>query len=144
MIRSDTIPLIVMKLIFYIQIVGFIILMAQSCVEKEDCHRAITIVNNSNGEIWLGESGAQHGLSCRQVPGLIPSGTSYELDLLRVCWEDRINRTYRGKVVFYFFQENYFSAHSECDSIQFNQSVKERREYTVGDLNRLKWVIAYP
>lgn len=118
--------------------------MAQSCVDKDDCHREIPIVNNSNADLWLAESGIQHnGLNCQQVPGLIPSGTTYKLDL-SVCWEDAINKTYQGTVVFYFFEENYFSTHPECDSIEFNESVKERREYTVDDLTALNWVIEYP
>lgn len=119
------------------------ILMSQSCDEK-DCHRTIEIINNSNKDIWLGESGVQHnGLDCRQVPGLIPKNENYKLDL-RSCWEDSINKGYQGSVVFYLFEENYFFAHSLCDSIEYNQSVIERREYTVDDLDSLNWVIVYP
>jgi hypothetical protein len=134
-----------MKMILHIQIVAFIILMAQSCVDKENCHREILIVNKSNADLWLAESGIQHnGLNCQQVPGLIRQGESYKLDLLRSCWEDMINKAYQGKVVFYFFEENYFSTHPSCDSIEFNQSVKERREYSVADLDALNWVVTYP
>jgi hypothetical protein len=132
-----------MKMNLYFQIATIIILMLTSCEEKEDCHRSIEIVNNSSGDLWLAETGLQHnGLNCQQVPGLIPMGESYILDL-RVCWEDRINKTYQGAVVFYFFDENYFLTHPECDSIEFNQSVIERKEFSVEDLNSLDWVIEY-
>jgi hypothetical protein len=145
-IQEDTIPLkIMIKMRLYVSIGVFLILMFQSCDECEDGHTAILIVNKSNGDIWFGESGTQHnGLDCQHILSKIDADTTYSNDLLRVCWEDRINKTYQGKVVFYFFEENYFSTHPSCDSIEFNQSVKERREYTVADLNALNWVIEYP
>lgn len=131
-------------MILYVQIVAFTILMLQSCEENEDCHRSIEIVNNSSGDVWLAESGLQHnGLNCQQVPGLIPGGEFYELDR-RVCWEDRINNSYQGAVVFHFFNENYFATLPECDSVEFNQSAIERRAYTVDDLNDMGWMIEYP
>lgn len=133
-----------MKVILYFQIAAFMVLTFQCCKEKEDCHRDLLIVNNSNKDIWIAESGAKHnGLDCRQVPGLVPSGESYNYDLPRVCWEDRI-KAYQGAVVFYFFHENYFITHPECDSVEFNQSAIEQRAYTVDDLNGLGWAIEYP
>ncbi|MFD2036339.1 hypothetical protein ACFSKL_16160 [Belliella marina] len=122
----------------------FIVLTAQSCLDKDDCHRVIKIVNNSNESIWIAESGIQHiGLNCQQIPGLIPEGGSYDLEI-RVCWEDRINRTYQGAVVFYFLDESFKDNFPDCDSIRFNQSVIEKRQYTVEDLNELNWVVTYP
>ncbi|MCH7401820.1 hypothetical protein ACFOUP_00515 [Belliella kenyensis] len=121
----------------------FMILTAQSCLEKDDCHRVIKLVNNSIGDIWIAESGSQYnGLNCQQIPGLISAGESYDLEM-RVCWEDRINRTYQGAVVFYFFDESFKDNFPDCDSIRFNQSVIERRTYTVEDLNALNWVVTY-
>lgn len=132
-----------MKMILYVPIIAFIILLFQSCIEKDDCHHDLLVVNNSNADVWLAESGLQHdGLICQQVPGLIPEGESYSF-YVRVCWEDRINKTYQGAVVFYFFDENYFITHPECDSIEFNQSVIEKQSYTVKDLDSLGWVIEY-
>ncbi|MFD2034510.1 hypothetical protein ACFSKL_06905 [Belliella marina] len=125
-------------------VVAFMILMAQSCIEKDDCHRVIKIVNNSNEGVWIAESGIQHnGLNCQQIPGLIPEGGSYDLEI-RSCWEDQINKGYQGAVVFYFFDESFKDNFPDCDSIRFNQSVIERRTYTVEDLNALNWVVTYP
>lgn len=133
-----------MKMTLFVKIMAFVLLMAQSCEEKEDCHRNIKVVNNSDKDIWIGESGLQHnGLNCQQIPGLIRAGESYNLDLLRVCWETRITNTYQGAVIFHFFHENYFDTHSVCDPVEFNQSAIERREYTVADLNALHWVVEY-
>ncbi len=133
-----------MKMTLYVKIMAFMLLTVQACEEKEDCHREIKIVNSSNGDLWLAESGLQHGgLNCRQVPGLIRKGESYTYDLLRGCWEVQINKGYQGAVVFYFFRENYFDTHPQCDSVEFNQSAIERREYSVADLNASNWVIEY-
>ena len=132
-----------MKMILYVKMLVFMILTIQSCYESEDCHRSIEIVNNSNGELWLAEHGLQHsGLDCQQIPGLIKGSESYKLDSSG-CWEDRI-KGYQGAVVFYFFDENYFLTHSQCDPVEYNQSAIELRKYTVDDLNALNWVIEYP
>lgn len=133
-----------MKRILYVQLMTFMLLMVQSCEEREDCHRGLLIVNKSNNDIWLAESGLQHnGLNCQQVPGLIRAGESYNLDLLRDCWEVQINKGYQGALILHFFQENYFDIHPVCDEVEFNQSEIEQRKYTVADLNALNWVIEY-
>jgi hypothetical protein len=104
-------------------LVSMLVLLSSTCKkEGEDCHKVITIINNSSDTIIFATKSYYYNNSlytlCKlEGLELIPN-ESYEESLLRMCWEDELEqRNYEFFIVDPLsFNEGGFY---DCDSIEY-------------------------
>ena len=78
-------------IIIIVTILCFVILSASTCKkEGSDCHRTITIINNSNQNIISAFKFTDPNNKCILSGSVINSGENYK-DERNECWENKIS-----------------------------------------------------
>ena len=130
-------------------LVSMLVLLSSTCKkEGEDCHKVITIINNSSSKVIystiLYDALISSNCFLSKRAELDPY-ESYE-ESLRMCWEDELEqRNYEFFIVDpLFFNEGGFY---DCDSIEYKNTILKHYNLSVNDLEMLKennFTITYP
>ena len=137
-----------------IKITGLLIIayILCACPNKEEGHRYITIVNQSDKTIvWqprmirIGETDEYY--SCQWVlGGSIQSNSSYKFDYddRRNNWEIGLNTRYYLQLIVMDAEiyEKYVA--EPCDTIREYVPILHRYRLTLEDLQRMNWTVVYP
>lgn len=137
-----------MKLLF-LTLLGLIIFSASTCQKEEkNCHKTITVINNSNSKVIYSTIlyDALNSSKCLlSKRAELEPDESYE-ENLKMCWEDELKqRDFEFFIIDTLnFNESGFYG---CDSIEYKNKILKHYILTKDDLEVLKqnnFTITYP
>ena len=124
----------------------FLLLIMLGCPreETEDCHRGVTIINNSDKPIYYKVGISYPDTSLYYNPASSPnpykiSANSRKKHWFGDCYEAAVRETL---MVFIF--DAYTLEHTPWDTVVANYMVLKRYDLSLNDLNKLKWHVTYP
>ena len=121
----------------------FIIACASTCKKDDDCHKIITVQNNSDSTVIISTVFTDVDGNCVLSGESKESGNNYTFDI-RSCWEDRLSDG-RAKEIYIVAPSNFNNeGFYPCDSIEFNNTVLRKYELSIEDLKASNFVINFP
>ena len=131
--------------IIIIILTSFLAITAYCCREEtEDCHRGVTIINNSDKAIYYDVGISYPDTSLIDNPSTSPNpykipANSRNKDWFGDCYEAAVRETL---MVFIF--DAYTLEHTPWDTVVENYMVLKRYDLSLDDLNKLQWHVTYP
>lgn len=132
------------KTLFKIIFIWMIFSSATCAKEGENCHRKITVVNNSNQPVIVAFKFFNFENKCILNGSEILANENYVHHSNR-CWEDNISFTKHYELfivdtVRYNKPEIFYS----CDSIEYYNTVLKHYKLTLEELKSINFTINYP
>lgn len=134
-----------MKAMRIITILCLVVISFSTCKnEGIDCHRTVTIYNNSNQRIIHAFKFTDPNKKC-QLSGLVLDSGEYYEDVRRVCFESEISTT-KPYDLYIVDPSNYNDPYIfySCDSIEIKNTVLKHYILTLDDLKQSNFTISYP
>ena len=132
-------------IMIYSILLGIVILFTISCVDKENCHDSINVVNNSNQSIYFTISFIYPDTVLNSDPTSDISfriqKLSYKVDKYRRCLEGDFN--YTSKIMCFIYDANTLET-TPWDTVAKKYLVLKRYDLSLADLERMNWTITYP
>ncbi len=130
--------------IYFLAIAGLFFFSSSKCKkEGENCHRKITIINNSTNSIIRAFKYYSDN-KCQLNGSVIASGDLYE-DKRNGCFEGIVTDTQLYDL--YIVDPNNYNAPLEfydCDSIEIKNTVLKHYVLTLDELKAMNFTISYP
>ena len=126
-------------------IIFAIILSSPRCVrEGDDCHRVITIINQSSDSIIRADNGHNTKGECFLTGSPIPPQGNY-VYTKRSCFEDVLSA---GETFeFYIIDPNHYNEPGifyDCDLIEIKNTILKHYVLTLEDLKSSNFTVIYP
>ena len=93
------------------------------------------------------EIGKQHlndELPCNSIPRRIQSGSSIEIEEYWDCWEEQIDKFYKGALVLKFLADDSYFSNCVLPGTIPNNAFILTKEITTDELRANDWTIDYP
>ncbi len=131
--------------IFFFALAGLFLFSSSKCKkEGENCHRSLTIINNSIADIIPAFRYYGYGGKCILSGSLLQSGNVYQ-DKRNNCFESLIDDDNLYEL--YIVNPNNYNTPNEfysCDSIEIKNTVLKHYVLTLDELRALNFTISYP
>jgi hypothetical protein len=127
------------------------ILVSATCSNDndKDCHNTITIVNNSDKDIYFSPS-ARYPDTLTLYPNPASAGDYYKVekntigkDLYRDCIEYKFKAIPSGIIMFYIYDAQTIET-VPWDTVVKKYLILKRYDLSLEDLQRMNWTITYP
>lgn len=126
------------------------ILLLGGCVdrhENDNCHKHVTIINNSNSPIYFISSGRKYPDTLTLYPN--HTGNQYYMigefsqgkDIYRYCLEYDFKRQ---SIWMYFIFDAHLLETTPWDTVVKNYMILKRYDLTLEDMQKSDWTITYP
>lgn len=129
-------------------VIGTVLLSANCCTDKENCHDTIFVKNNSNKAIYFDRSYVYPDTILRD-DGLIKDPYIFKIDefsekrsVTRGCYEGIMQSSY--PIIMFFIYDAQTLETTPWDTVAKNHLVLKRYDLSLGDLQKMNWTITYP
>jgi hypothetical protein len=129
----------------FISFICLLVLSASKCKkEDEDCHKTITVINNSNQDVIPAFKFTDPDNKCILSGSGIGSGKNFK-DEKKECWENIISAT-NPYELFIVDPDQYNSPNVfySCDSMEIKNMVLKHYVLTLAYLKKSNFIVAYP
>ena len=128
-----------------LSILCLLVLSATTCKkEGADCHKTITIINNSNQDVIPAFKFTDPNNKCILSGSAIKPGESYKDDR-KECWENKISATNPYDVYIVDpVQYNPPNVFYSCDAIEIKNKALKHYVLTLDDLKKTDFTVTYP
>ena len=125
-----------------------LLLSANCCKNKDNCHDTIFIKNSSDKAIYFDKS-YRYPDTIPHNDGVVSEPSIYRVEkssekqsITRGCYEGKMNSSY-PKIMFFIYDAQILE-NTPWDTIAKKNMVLKRYDLSLEDLQRMNWTITYP
>ena len=129
-------------------VISTVLLSANYCTDKENCHNTIVLKNNSDNAIYFERSYTYPDTILRDA-GLVKDPNNYKIEKYsentsdtRGCYEYIMQNDY--PIIMLFIYDAQTLETTPWDTVAKNYLVLKRYDLSLTDLQRMNWTITYP